>query len=71
MPAYTDRYKGTDFPALQHVCSHLQMLVWLSLYFLFTLNLGHLKVKVLALLSCLGFFVYGIYEISSESMFWD
>jgi len=58
MPAYTDRYKGTDIPALQHVCSLLQMLVLLSLYFLFTyVNLGHLKVKVLALLSCLEFFI--------------
>jgi len=58
MPAYIDRYRGTDFPALQYVCSHLQVLVQLSLYFLFTyVNISHLKVKVLALLSCLEFFV--------------
>jgi len=56
MPTYTDRYKGTDFPALQHVCSHL--LVWVSLYFLFAyVNIDHLKIEVLALLSCLEFFI--------------
>jgi hypothetical protein len=47
MPGYTDKDKEKDFPALQHVCSHMQMLVWLPKHSAFTYAIvGRLKVNI-------------------------
>jgi hypothetical protein len=36
MPAFTNRNKEMDFPALKCMCSHFQMLLQLPLHFVFT-----------------------------------
>lgn len=46
MPAYTDKEKEMDFPALQHVGSHMQTLVRLPIHYVFAyVNAGHLEIN--------------------------